>query len=232
MLRPLWTLATVLLGSSALAAPPVALALDSLQGLQALTSPSDLGPEVVSFGGRRAVRVTQVSPPDDTGTRTGAALLLLVPGVDFEDGTVEVDVVGRPRPGAPADVRGFVGLAFRVQEQADRHECFYIRQTNGRADDQVRRNHSTQYISSPEWGWKRLRDEMPSVYESYVDLVPDAWTHLRIRVAGTRAELYVGAASQPVLLVRDLKHGRSRGRIALWVGTDTEAYFSRLKITR
>ena len=232
MFRPPCSPAALLLGAAAAAAPPFTHPLDSLQGLEALTSPADLGPEVVSFRGRRAVRVTQVTPPDDAGARTGAALMLRVPEVDFEDGTLEVDVVGRARPGAPADVRGFVGLAFRVQEQPDRYECVYIRHTNGRADDQVRRNHSTQYISSPEWGWKRLRDEMPAVYESYVDLAPDAWTHLRVRVAGTRAELYVGNAPQPVLLVKDLKHGRSRGRVALWVGTDTEAYFSRLKIAR
>jgi hypothetical protein len=49
-------------------------------------------------------------------------------------------------------------------------ECFYLRPTNGRADDQVRRNHSVQYISFRGFPWYRL--ESPEKYESYTDLVP------------------------------------------------------------
>lgn len=222
-------LASLSLAGSAVAAPPFTLPLDQTTGLEARTSKGDRGPEVVTLDGRRAVRLTQVSTP---GSNANSAALLVVPGLDFEDGTIEVDVVGRRREGAPEDVRGFVGVAFRVQDAPDRYECFYIRHSNGRADDQFRRNHTTQYVSLPEWGWKRLRDEAPAVYESYVDLVPDAWTHLRIHVSGPRAELYVGSATQPVLLVKDLKQGKSHGRVALWVGTDTEAYFSQLKISR
>jgi hypothetical protein len=218
------------LGLAGAPAAPFTLSLDRTDGLEALVSKADRGPEVVTFGGRKAVRATQVEAPDTKAV--SSALLLLVPGLDFTDGTIEVDVVGRPRAGAPEDVRGFIGVAFRVQGQGDRYECFYIRQTNGRADDQVRRNHSTQYISEPEWGWKRLRDESPGVYESYVDLALDTWTHLRIHVAGTRAELYVGKAPQPVLIVKDLRHGLSHGQVGLWVGSDTEAYFSQLKISR
>jgi len=218
------------LGLAGTPAAPFTLPLDRTEGLRPVVSSTDRGPEVVSFAGRRGVKVTQVEAPDTH--KVSSAVLLLVPEVDFTDGTVEVDVVGRPRPGAPPDVRGFVGVAFRVQAQPDHYECFYIRQTNGRADDQVRRNHSTQYVSEPEWTWKRLRDEMPGVYESYVDLAPDTWTHLRIHVAGTRAELYVGKAPEPVLIVKDLRHGLSHGQVGLWVGSDTEAFFSQLKISR
>ena len=220
----------VSLGLAGASATPFTLPLDRTDGLQAVASKTDRGPEVVTFAGRKAVRATQVEAADTQAV--SSALLLLVPGVDFTDGTIEVDVVGRPRAGAPPDVRGFIGVAFRVQGEAERYECFYIRQTNGRADDQVRRNHSTQYVSEPEWSWKRLRDEFPGAYESYVDLALDTWTHLRIHVAGTRAELYVGNAAQPVLIVKDLRHGLAHGRVGLWVGSDTEAYFSQLKISR
>jgi hypothetical protein len=220
----------VSLGLAGAPATPFTLPLDRTDGLQPVVSKTDRGPEVVTFAGRKAVRATQVEAPDTQAV--SSALLLLVPGVEFTDGTIDVDVVGRPRAGAPSDVRGFVGVAFRIQGEAERYECFYIRQTNGRADDQVRRNHSTQYVSEPEWSWKRLRDEFPAAYESYVDLALDTWTHLRIHVAGTRAELYVGNAAQPVLIVKDLRHGLAHGRVGLWVGSDTEAYFSQLKISR
>ena len=104
--------------------------------------------------------------------------------------------------------------------------------TIGRADDQLRRNHSIQYISIPEYEWFRLRDETPGKYESYVDLVPGEWTKLRIEVSGVKMRLYVNGASQPALVVNDLKHGDSTGSVALWIGPGTEAYFANLRLTR
>jgi hypothetical protein len=126
--------------------------------------------------------------------------------------------------------RGFIGIAFRVQPGASRYECIYLRPTNGRADDQLRRNHTTQYISFPDWPWERLRKDSPGVYESYVDLQPGEWTKVRIVVKGTDASLFVGAATQPCLLVHDLKLGESTGAVALWIGPGTEGYFRDLKI--
>jgi len=94
--------------------------------------------------------------------------------------------------------RGFVGIAFRLQTDRDpngpqTYDAFYLRPTNGRAEDQERRNHSVQYISHPDWTWSRLRRETPSRYEAYVDLLPDAWTKIRIEVRGAQARLFVGS---------------------------------------
>ncbi len=133
--------------------------------------------------------------------------------------------------GATADARGFVGAAFRTNADGSKYECFYIRPTNGRAEDQLRRNHSTQYISFPDYEWNRLRTETPGKYESYVDLVPGKRTMLKIVVNGTKAQLYVNGAAQPVLIVNDLKLGDTTGAIALWVGVGTEAYFADLRVS-
>jgi hypothetical protein len=131
--------------------------------------------------------------------------------------------------------RGFVGVSFRVSpgatKDALKYECFYLRPTNGRVDDQVRRNHSTQYVSFPDFPWQRLRKESPEKYESYVDLVPGEWTKLKIEVRGERARLYVHGAQQPVLVVNDLKQGQSQGRIALWIGPGTVAHFANLRVS-
>lgn len=105
-----------------------------------------------------------------------------------------------------------------------------MRPTNGRADDQLRRNHATQYISHPDYPWYKLREENPGVYESYVDLVPGAWTDIKIEVEGVRARLYVNGSKQPCLIVNDLKLGETRGQIALWVGSGTEAHFSQVQV--
>jgi len=144
----------------------------------------------------------------------------------FKDGIIETAIAGSPRPDAPMDMRGFVGIAFRVQPRGSHFEYFFIRPTNGRASDQLRRNHSTQYCSHPDFPWYKLREESPGVYESYTDLVPGEWTDIKIVVSGLRAELYVNRAEQPCLIVNDLKLGKSQGQIALWIGAGTEAHFS------
>jgi len=82
----------------------------------------------------------------------------------------------------PPDSRGFIGVSFRTGAHGTWSDVFYLRPTNGRADDQLRRNHAVQYVSDPEFSWSRLRQESPGVYESYVDLEPGAWTSMRIEV--------------------------------------------------
>ena len=156
--------------------------------------------------------------------------LALLKDAAFQNGTIEVELAGKPASGAFAGARGFVGIAFRVQPGGSKYECIYLRPTNGRADDMLRRNHSTQYVSEPEWPWEKLRNQSPGLYESYVDLETGAWTRYRIAVKGTRAELYVNGAAQPCLIVKDLKLGDVSGGIALWVGPGTEAHFADLKV--
>lgn len=122
---------------------------------------------------------------------------------------------------------------FRVRKDApENYEAFYLRPTNGRAEDQVRRNHSVQYISHPDHPWDKLRTEFPGLYESYADLVPGQWTKVKIVVNGLDARLYVDGAEQPCLIVKDLKHGQRNGAIALWIEPSTEAYFRDLKVSR
>ncbi len=197
--------------------------LDSLSGLE----PAHVKTEAVTYKGRRAVRLI-----DSPGITPGGHAMAILSASDFEDGTIEAQVAGAPRTGATESARGFIGIAFRVQPDSSRFECFYLRPTNGRAEDQLRRNHSTQYISNPEFPWERLRKENPGVYESYADMIPGAWTKVKIVVEGVRARLYVNEADQPCLMVNDLKLGRTRGKIALWVGPDTDGYFSNLAVKK
>jgi hypothetical protein len=119
-----------------------------------------------------------------------------------------------------------------VQEDRSRYECFYLRPTNGRAEDQLRRNHSAQYIAHPEFPWHRLRRETPGKYESYVDLVPGEWTKVKVVVSGRDARLFVHGADQPTLIVSDLKLDAAEGAVALWIGPGTEAHFSNLKVSQ
>jgi hypothetical protein len=159
--------------------------------------------------------------------------LALIDGVDFGNGTIEAEIAGAPAPGAAAGARGFVGIAFRVQKDLRTYDAFYLRPTNGRADDQVRRNRSAQYVSQPDWPWFRLRKEFPSKYESYVDLVPGTWTKVKIEVRGEQARLYVHDMKQPTLIVNDVKSGvNGKGAVALWSDTGTVAHFRKLTVSK
>jgi hypothetical protein len=207
------------------------LALDSTKALQ----PHGVVIDAVTYQGRKAIQVNS-SPAADKAwaaspAGTGGGIVVL-PGISFHNGAIDVDVSGKPGAGAPGDARGFVGVGFRVAPDLSKYECVYIRPTNGRADDQLRRNHSTQYTSVPDYEWLRLRTESPGVYESYVDLVPGEWTHLKIEVNGVKMLLYVNGALQPTLVVNDLKLGDTTGGIALWIGVGTEAHFANLRITQ
>lgn len=182
--------------------------------------------QTVNYRGRKALELLE----DPAANSPGQAVALLK-GTDFTDGTIKVDLAGAPTAGAPEGARGFVGIAFRSVADASRFEYFYIRPTNGRAQDQLRRNHSTQYASHPDYPWNRLRQENPGVYESYVDIEPGVWTRIRIVVKGTHAELYVNGASQPCLIVNDLKLGKARGQVGLWIDTGTQAHFANLRIS-
>lgn len=177
-----------------------------------------------TFKGRSAIRVTAAPEAQN------AASYAVVKDVSFRDGTIEVDVAGQPGARAGSGARGFIGIAFRLQGDGA-YEYIYLRPTNGRADDQVRRNHSTQYSSHPDFDFARSRQEAPEKYESYVDLEPGVWTKYKIEVEGRTARLYVHGAEQPCLIVNDLKLEPRGGSVALWVGPGTEGYFANLKIT-
>jgi len=212
------------------------LPLNSMDGLEVKNvreNAEDLATtkaEIASYQGRRALRLVNDRGLTALDTPAGSQSLAIAQTSEFRDGTIEADVAGLRRKGTSDGVRGFVGIAFHVQDHGSRYEAFFLRMTNGRADDQLRRNHSTQYVQQPDFTWKRLRDENPGVYESYVDLDADSWTRIKIVVAGTKARLYINGAAQPCLIVNDLKMGATHGQVALFTGWNTDAYFSNLTI--
>ncbi|UTA67361.1 family 16 glycoside hydrolase [Emticicia sp. 21SJ11W-3] len=153
-------------------------------------------------------------------------------GVDFTNGIIEVKVLSRLLKNAPAMARGFIGIAYRIDESNSKYESIYIRPTNGRADDQVRRNHSIQYYSYPDFKFDRLRKESPEKYESYADMGLNEWISMKIVIKAQEARLYLNNAKQPSLIVKDMKYGTTSGGIGLWVDVGTEGYFKDLKITK
>ena len=185
--------------------------------------------EITTYHGLQAFRLIPKDPKAPGYTAGGP--LVILDNIHFHNGAIEVDAAGQPAKGADESARGFIGVIFRVQSES-RFEIIYLRPTNSHADDQLRRNHSTQYSSEPDWPWERLRKENPGVYESWVDMETGEWTHMRVEVHGSDASLYVNHAKNPCLIVHDLKLGDTEGSVGLWMGQDTEGYFRNLTITQ
>lgn len=181
-----------------------------------------------SIKNNTAVRVTK----DTTIKGVDEATFAKLNNVVFENGIIEVKVLSRLLKTAKPDDRGFIGIAFRINQDNSKFECIYMRPTNGRAEQQVRRNHSTQYFSFPDYKFDRLRKENPEMYESYADMGLDEWIDMKIIVQGKQAKLFLHNSIQPVLIVNDLKHGgQMKGAVGLFVDVGTEGFFSDLKIT-
>jgi hypothetical protein len=177
--------------------------------------------------GKKAVRVVKDTAVKEFDEPT----FVKIKGVDFSSGTIEVKVLSRLLKSAPDYARGFIGVAFHINDSNSRFESIYLRPTNARAEDQVRRNHSIQYFAYPDYKFQRLRKEAPERYEAYADMTLDEWITMRIVVKGQQARLYLNNNRQPSLVVNDLKLGSSAaGAIGLWVDVGTEGYFSDLKI--
>lgn len=158
----------------------------------------------------------------DTPESDGYAL---VKGSTFSEGTIEVDIRGKDVIG-----QNFVGVAFHSVEGVGA-DVIYFRPFNFTAEDPVRRSHSVQYVSLPEWDWRKLRETFPDKYENAIASPPDPneWFHAKIEVLGNKIRVYVNDDSEPCLEVTKLNNRKS-GEVGVWVGFKTSGDFANLTI--
>lgn len=177
--------------------------------------------------GKKAIRVTK-SPEvikDDEATYVRVNTVR-----DFQDGVIEVQVLSRLLKDAPSHARGFIGLAFRINDDNSKFESIYVRPTNSAADDQLRRNRTIQYFAFPDFKFTDSRKSAPGVYETYADIAMNEWIDLKIEIKGSRARLFINGAKKPNFIVNDLKLAGQKGGIGLFVDIGTEGFFRNLKV--
>ena len=138
--------------------------------------PVQVNMAIKNFEGKKAVRVLRDTAIQGADIPT---FVRLNNTGDFSNGTIEVMLLSRLLPTADATARGFIGLAFRINKDNSRFECIYLRPTNGRAEDELRRNHSTQYFSYPDYKFDRLRKKQKGKYESYADMGLNEWIKMK-----------------------------------------------------
>jgi hypothetical protein len=213
--------ALAMLAAQGLLAQAAPVQTFSLHDARGLTAPQ-MKMEAAKYLGRESLRVT-VEGEDQDG-------LALLPGTDFQDGVIEADIALKSTMAPGTRFPGFVGIAFRARSDASHYELFYLRPGNSQAPDQAMRNHTVQYLASPDYGWYRLRREWPSIYESHADIAMESWMHVRIEVAGRGAKLFLNGSSRPSLVVDGMRGEDLHGAVGLWGYTNQEAYFSNVRI--
>lgn len=152
--------------------------------------------------------------------------------VSFHNGIVEVKVLSRLLPDAPDFARGFIGLAFRIDKADTSFESFYVRPTNGRVEDAVRKNRAVQYFSYPNYTFDYFRERGITDFEAPADIGLDEWLTIKAVVEEEKAAVYVNDGEEPILSVENLKLGaEAKGSIGLFVDIGTQGFFKDLKIT-
>lgn len=166
-------------------------------------------------------RVSKKEKLDENDANT----FVTVNDIIFHNGIIEVDVCGKLREDAPDYARGFIGIVFRVNEENNEFESFYIRPTNGiGCDDSIRKAHGCQYFSYPGYTFSYFREYGIVKYENQVDTIAlNKWSHIKAVIENEHADFYVDGIH--VLRVDDLKHGNSKGKIGFYVDIGTDGYF-------
>jgi len=142
----------------------------------------------------------------------GAAVLK-----DFQmrDAVIDVDVA------TPAK-RGFFGFDIRIDSESKNYDEIYLRQHQSGYPDAM------QYTPVLNTGRNWQIFNGPG-FTGAVDIPKGEWFHLRLKVAGAQAKLYVTDMEKPALVMDDLKSGVQKGEFALFTLTG-ETYFTNFQI--
>jgi hypothetical protein len=192
--------------------------------------------EIVEMDGVNVLKVERdlvTSPFDEKNidTSTDGPTYVKLTNVAIENGTIEVKMLSRIMENSPFPAaRGFIGVAYRVDQENKNFDAIYLRPSNGRADDQLRRNHTVQYFSYPGNTFSRLRKEANGLYETYADIGLNEWIDVRIEFQDEKAVLYINNQKSPSFIVNKMLGTSKRGSIALWVEIGTVGYFKDLKV--
>jgi hypothetical protein len=151
--------------------------------------------------------------PITDGKRLGISSngIVWLNGVEFSNGTIEIDLRGKDVP-----QQSFLGIAFHGVDTTT-YDAIYFRPFNFQSNDPVRKIHAVQYISEPDYPWQRLREEKNGVYEKGINPPPSPtdWFHARIVVKEATINVYVNNATLPSLTV-DKLNDRKNGLIGIW----------------
>jgi hypothetical protein len=152
-----------------------------------------------------------VAPLNESNNGLSQDHIVWLKDFTFSTGTIDVDLRGK-------DVfqQSFIGIAFHGIDTVT-YDAVYFRPFNFQSPDTLRKKHTVQYISEPDYPWERLRSEHPLVYENAVNPfpMPKDWFHARIVVSKDSITVYVNHSVKVSLKVKKLNK-RTDGLLGLW----------------
>lgn len=148
----------------------------------------------------------------------------------MKNGIIECDMKSQLLPDCWEAARGFIGIAFRIDDQDREFEGFYIRPTNGKGcTNEFRRAHGCQYFAYPGYIWSYYREHGINDFEAPVETIAlDEWAHVKVELIDDHARFWVN--NELVLEVNKLQHTPQAGRIGFNTHIDSQCYFKNLKV--
>ena len=151
----------------------------------------------------------------------------IIKGVNFDVGTIEIELKGEDIQG-----KSFVGIAFNVQNDST-YEAVYFRPFNFQSEENIRREHSLQYIYHPKHTWRFLRTNHEGQYEAEFPRrpSPEDWFRIQVKIDSRNVHVYDKVSDTKLLSVERLAE-QSSDKIALWTGFNSKGAFRNLKIKK
>lgn len=193
--------------------------------------------EIIEFQGEQVLKIERDldALPFDLerlGSTVDEPTYAKLKNLNFENGSIEIKMLSQIQDPSPFPAaQGFIGVAYRINEDDSAYESIYLRPRVGRSDDQGHRNHTVQYYAYPDYKFDKLREEAPGSYETTAPVDINEWITMRIEVNGAKAEMFINDAKFSNFVVNPMKGETTQGAIALWVDIGTLGYFKDLKIT-
>ena len=196
---PLRKAAIKVLSGERMVTPPPPISLDFTDEKWVIKANES---QVVEHLGRPSLRLKG-------GTATVADL-------DLKNAMIEFDL-------AVTGERGFAGLMFRIQDDAN-YEHFYIRpHQSGKPD-------ANQYtpVFNGVSGWQLYHGED---YATPQDYETNEWINIKVLYAGNKAQVFINS-DEPVLHIQDLKRSDFNGSIGVNAANFVAVHFSNFKYTK
>jgi len=191
---------------------------------------------VVDFAGEQVIKVERdldklAFDADRLEVTVDEPTYVRLKGVDFDNGIIEVKMLAQIQDHSPFQrAQGFIGLAFRIDENDKAFESIYLRPKVGRSDNQSARNRTVQYYAYPDHKFDTLRKTAPGKYETTAPVDINEWITMRIEVNGEKASMFINDAKYSTFVVDKMLGKTTHGAIGLWVDIGTIGYFKDLKI--
>jgi hypothetical protein len=151
--------------------------------------------------------------------------LVWLPIKQFENGIIEIEMRGK-------DVfqKSFIGIAFHELNDSA-YDAIYCRPFNFFAKDSIRKIHAIQYISHPQYTWKKLREERNGEFEKPImnPPNPNGWFTLKLVLEGKVVKAYINNYKEPSLVVEKLTV-INKGKLGIFIGDDSGGDFKSIKI--